>query len=158
MKKLVLIALLAACGSKKSNEPPPAQPPTGAPVAFVVEKFTPGDDHKGSLDLKAYNFSEKKVAGYMILMRYTDASGAAIKVKQGTPFEKDFDFWSMSGNKYRCEPKSWCSMKVDDLDVPAKTAKVEVLAASVDSLKDDMHMDDQPLWRLPRGGTEWPIK
>src|SRR5687768_15323609 len=88
-KLLVLGFVLAACGGKKKdNEPPPPQPSTGAPVAFVATGFKAGSDRGGSIDVKAYNFSDKKVAQYWLLFRYSDASGNVIKVKPGTPFEK----------------------------------------------------------------------
>jgi hypothetical protein len=90
----------------------------------------------------------------MLLFRYTDASGAVLKVKQGTPFEKDHDFMSLSGKRFMCAPKSWCSFKVDNLDVPDNTAKVEVLAQSAIALKDDINFEDQPLFKLP--GMGWP--
>jgi hypothetical protein len=148
------IALAAGCGKKASNDPPPAQPSTGAPIAFEAKSFKAGKDRGGSVDVKAYNFSDKKLASYMLLFRYTDASGAVLKVKQGTPFEKDHDFMSLSGRRFTCAPKSWCSFKVDNLDVPDTTAKVEVLAQSATALKDDLHLEDQPLFRLP--GMDWP--
>jgi hypothetical protein len=156
MRKLLVLGFLvaAACGKKASNEPPPAQPSTGAPIALEAKSFKAGGDHGGSVDVKAYNFSDKKVAQYMLLFRYHDASGAVLKVKPGTPFEKTYDFMSLSGNKYACDPKSWCSFKVDMLDVPEKTAKVEVLAQRVTALKDDIHFDDKPLFELP--GMGWP--
>jgi hypothetical protein len=156
MRKLLIIGIvLAACGGKKaSNEPPPPQPSTGAPIAFEAKSFKPGKDRGGSVDVKAYNFSDKKVAQYWLLFRYTDAGGNVLKVKPGTPFEKDYDFMSLSGRKFTCEPKSWCSFKVDNLDVPDKTAKVEVLARSVTALKDDVKFEDKPLFELP--GMDWP--
>lgn len=156
-KQLLACALVvtAACGGKKS-EPPPAKPATGAPVAFVVDKVTPGEDHKGALDVRAYNFSDKRVAQYSILMRYHDKAGAVIKVKVGTPFEKDVDFWSFSGRRYVCEPKSWCSYRLDDLDIPANAATAEVLLDRAYALQSDgMHFEDASLFEL-HSMNEWP--
>lgn len=151
----VLGIVVAACGGKKaSNEPPPPQPVTGAPIAFEAKSFKAGKDREGSVNVKAYNFSDKKIAQYWLLFRYTDASGKVLKVKQGTPFEKDTDFMTLSGNRFKCEPKSWCSFKIDNLEVPAQTAKVEVLARSVTALKDDSKFEDKPLFEMP--GMEWP--
>ncbi|HEY5920045.1 MAG TPA: hypothetical protein VIV11_00180 [Kofleriaceae bacterium] len=156
MRKLLILGfVLAACGSKKgSNDPPPPQPSTGAPIAFEAKSFKTGADRGGSVDVKAYNFSDKKVAQYMLLFRYSDASGAVLKVKPGTPFEKDHDFMSLSGKRYMCQPKSWCSFTIKNLDVPDKTAKVEVLAKSVTALKDDVNFEDKELFSLP--GMDWP--
>jgi hypothetical protein len=150
----VLGFLVAACGKKASNDPPPAKPSTGAPIAFEAKSFKPGADRGGYVDVKAYNFSDKKIGQYWLLFRYSDASGNVLKVKPGTPFEKDHDFMSLSGNRFACAPKSWCSFKVDNLDVPEKTAKVEVLAKSVNAYKDDMHFEEKPLFELP--GMDWP--
>ncbi len=154
MRHLCIVIALAACGGKKSNEPPPDKPSTGAPVAFVVDKVTPGDNMKGSLDVRAYNFSDKRVAQYAVLIRYSDAGGKVIKVKVGTPFEKSFDRWSFSGNHYLCEPKSWCSFSIDHLDVPASAAKAEVLVDRVTALKDDIHFEETALFQLQ--GDGWP--
>src|SRR5574338_354215 len=85
MRTLLVIGFIlgiAACGSKKaSNEPPPAQPATGAPVAFVAKSFKAGADRGGEVEVKGYNFSDKPVGQYMLLFQYKDASGAVLKVK-----------------------------------------------------------------------------
>lgn len=146
--------LVTGCGKKASNEPPPAQPSTGSPVAAEAKGFKPGSDRGGSVDVRLYNFSDKKVAQYMLLFRYSDAAGNVLKVKEGTPFEKDHDFMSLSGNRFACAPKSWCGFKVDNLDVPAKTAKVEVLVSDVTALKDDIHFEEKPLFHM--SSMEWP--
>jgi hypothetical protein len=160
MRTLILVLVVAAaCGGKKSGPPPaapaPAKPSTGAPVAFEAVKVTPGGENDGTIDLKAYNFSDRTIGTYMVLLRYHDASGAVIKVKPGTPFEKDNDFWSFSGLRYLCKPASWCEFKLDHLDVPAKAASVEVLAQSLTAVgSDGVHFDDKPLFELP--SMDWP--
>jgi hypothetical protein len=153
-KLLVLGFLIAACGGKKaSNEPPPPAPATGAPIALEAKSFKVGGDRSGSVELRAYNFSDKKVASYWLLFRYTDGAGNVLKVKPGTAFEKDHDFMTISGNRFACEPKSWCSFKVQNLDVPDKTAKVEVLAKQVTAVAGDT-FEDKPLFKLE--GMDWP--
>lgn len=153
-KLLVLGFVLAACGGKKaSNEPPPAQPATGAPIALEAKSFKTGGDRSGLVEIKAYNFSDKKLASYWLLFRYTDAAGTVLKVKPGTPFEKDHDFMTLSGNRFACEPKSWCSFKVPNLDVPDNTAKVEVLAKQVNAVVDG-NIESTPLFKLD--GMDWP--
>lgn len=152
----VLALAVPACGGAASDAPP-AKPFTGAPIAFQVTKVTTGDRDHGALALKAYNFSDKTVAQYAILMRYTDQAGAVVKVKPGTPFEKDHDFYSMSGKHYLCKPKSWCSFELDSLEIPAAAAKAEVLASSVTALKaDGFHFEEDELWSLPGGSFDWP--
>ena len=102
---LALSLPAVACSSSgASGGAPPPKPATGAPLAFTVQKVTPGE--RGSIAVKAYNFSDKTVAGYGIMMRYADKAGQRVKVKVGTPFEKDFDFWSMSGRRYACKPRT----------------------------------------------------
>ena len=155
MREILLASLLVtACGHKKSDPPPP-KPSNGAPIAFVGSDVKPGGDHKGSVEVKEYNFSDKRAARYSILLRYHDASGAKLKVKPGTPFEADFDFWSYSGKEFVCEPSSWCSYTLKDLNVPEKAASVEIVARSVDSLKDDIHFDETPLFDS-KGSLAWP--
>lgn len=148
---------LSACGKSGGDaggKPPPA-PSTGAPVAFEVVKVTPGKE--GALDLKGYNFSDKPIAGYGIVMRYFDAAGQVLKVNVGTPFEKDFDFWSMSGRTYTCKPKSWCSFEVDDLEIPDGATKATVLATTVRAIAPDgVNFEEKDLWHLPGGMNKWP--
>ena len=146
MRKLVLVTVpiaLAACG-KKSDAP--AKPINGAPVAFVAGRLTPGEPFKGSVAVEEYNFSDKRVAGYDVMIRYKDASGAVLKVRAGTPFEKDVDGTSYTGRPYACDPQSWCKYTIDHLNVPEKAATAEVLATRVRSLADDIHFDDKPLF------------
>lgn len=151
----ISLAVTAACGSKASNEPPPAKPAHGAPIAFTATSVTPGADRGGEVAVKAYNFADKPVAQYMLLFRYTDAAGKVLKVKPGTPFEKDFDFMSLSGKRYTCAAKSWCSFKVDNLDIPAETKKAEVVAASVTALdKAGTGFEEEPLFKT--SFMEWP--
>lgn len=164
--RTALIALtlaLTACGgdgkggSAKITDPPPARPTTGAPLAFEVTKVTPGEDRKGELETRAYNFSDKKIAGYGIMMRYLDKDGKVTKVNVGTPFEKDHDSWSMSGPKFACEPSSWCSFKIDSLNVPAAAVKAEIVAHSLRAIAADGVAFEQPdLFSLPGGGLDWP--
>ena len=102
---IVGILVLFACGKKSgSSEPPPAKPFTGSPVAAEAKGFKAGSDRGGSVDVKLYNFSDKKVAQYMLLFRYSDAGGNVLKVKEGTPFEKDHDFMSLSGGGVSLSP------------------------------------------------------
>jgi hypothetical protein len=159
MRNLLVIGILVtavACGKKADNTPPPDKPAHGAPIAFVFKSLKAGADRGGSVTVKGYNFADKAVAQYMLLFRYTDASGAALKVKVGTPFEKDFDFMSLSGNKFKCGAKSWCELTITNLDVPDKATKAEVIATKVTALKDDVKFEDAPLFESPGGSMDWP--
>jgi hypothetical protein len=148
--------LLTACGKKAADStPPPPQPATGAPIAFVEKGLKPGANRGGEVAVKAYNFADKPVAQYMLLFRYYDKAGKVLKVKAGTPFEKEFDFMSLSGIKYKCAAKSWCGFTVDNLDVPADAARADVLASRVTALKDDIHFEDKPMFSLDNA-MEWP--
>lgn len=155
---LTTTALVAgACSKSKPAGPPPAKPATGAPIVFQVTKVTPGESHNGAIGVNAYNFSDKTVAGYSIKMRYADQTGARLKVKPGTAFEKDFDFWSMQGPDMKCGPKSWCSFNITDLDVPATAVNAEVIADQVRSLSSDgVTFDPEPLWKLDGDFMKWP--
>jgi hypothetical protein len=92
------------------------------------------------MKVRLYNHDESKTAvAMMLLFRYEDASGNPLKVKVGTPFESDIDFTSVSGNKYKCEPKKNGTFELDGrmLGVPAEAATVEILASSVSALAAD---------------------
>ncbi len=150
----LLFLLVAACGkdSKGGGGPAPAEPQTGAPVAFEVVKVRAPD----TLDVRVYNFSDKTFATYAILLRYYDKDGKVLIVKPGTPFEKDHDFWSMSGRGFISKPKQWTSFELDHLELPEGTAKAEILASSVTAVKaDGMTMDEEPTWRLEHS-MDWP--
>lgn len=164
---LCLLASIAslACSSgdaggtaeKAAPAPPPAAPSNGAPIAFEVTKATPGEKFDGKVAVKGYNFTDKKIAGYTIAARFTDASGAALKVGVGTPFEKDVAWTSMSGKKFMCEPKSWCAFDIEGIEVPAATAKTEVALTSCRALAPDgINFEEPDMWSSKDGMGEWP--
>jgi hypothetical protein len=132
---MIILALgFAACGKKGGDGggAPPPKPANGAPVAFEAKSWKEGEKFAGEVEIKGYNFLDKDASGYMLLFRYYDDKGGTILIGKGTPFEKDFGFMGLSGRKYSCPAKGWCSMKVSGLDVPAGTKKVDVVAAKVD--------------------------
>lgn len=159
MRTLILLAVLGlvGCGNKKSGdsgEAPPAKPAHGAPVAFTATDIQPGDNFGGSVGVKGYNFHDKDVGQYMLLFRYYDDKGGVLKVKPGTPFEKTHGFMSLSGNKYKCPAKGWCTFKVDNLDVPAGAKKADVVAVKVTAYKDASSFEDKPL--IDMSSLQWP--
>ncbi|HVV84998.1 MAG TPA: hypothetical protein VHE35_18165 [Kofleriaceae bacterium] len=152
--------LVAACGKggSSSGGAPPAQPADGAPVAFEVTGFTPGAEHDGKIEVKGYNFSDKTLAAYTLAARFTDASGAPLKVGVGTPFEKDNAWTSMSGRRYMCKPKSWCSFEIEMIEVPAATKKAEVALTGATAVgADGMAMEQDEVWKSPKGMADWPL-
>jgi hypothetical protein len=144
-----LLFAIVACGGK--SEAPPAKPLTGAPVAFFATSLSP----KG-VELKAYNFSDKTVAEYIVLIRYKDAAGKVIKVKTGTPFEADFDWTSMSGGRYMCKPTSWCTFGTKMFEAPADAKSADVVAAEVTAATSDGHTEEKPLFSLENKMHSWP--
>lgn len=153
---VLLVVVLCGCGGKKDGDgtsaaPPPA-PETGAPLAFVVDKVKTGEE--GELAVRAYNFSDKKIAQYSVLMRYYDKDGAVVWIKPGTPFEDSYGSWSFSGKKYLCNPKRWCSFTLKRMEVPDSAVRAEILASSLRALKDDVHFEEDDLFQME--GHEWP--
>lgn len=150
---LALLAAAAACGKDAApSKPPPEAPYTGAPVAVIVDKL-----EKDTASLSLYNFSDKKVAGYWLLFRYYDKDGKLLRVKVGTPFESDHDFMTLTGNKFLCKPKAWCSFEVDHLEIPEGAVRGESLVRTVRAVAaDGFHMEEEPLWELD--SMEWPEK
>jgi hypothetical protein len=154
----VAFALLvaAACGKGKgSDRPVPAQPRNGSPVAVEFGEFIPGKRGEGrGVRAHVYNLGDKKAAGYVILARYYDKDGKLLKVKPGTPFEKDSEFMSLAGRKYMCEPKAWATLDIDMFEAPAEAVKAELVASKVDAVgADGMKVEDwfsQPSW------SDWP--
>jgi len=130
----------------------PPKPINGAPVAFVAKAITPGAH---AIEVKAYNFSDKRTAQYAIIMRYHDAAGAVVKVPFGTDSFKDVGFDSFTGKSFLCEPHAWCNFTLEHVDVPAKAASVEILATTVGALKDDVSFEDKSLFEAPFS-MEWP--
>ncbi|MDB4953270.1 MAG: hypothetical protein JWO36_839 [Myxococcales bacterium] len=154
MKHAILCIALAGCG--KSAGQLPAKPSTGAPMAFEVTTVKPGDHHKGELQARAYNFSDKRIARYWVLVRYRDAKGAVIRLDKGTPHETDEDSASFSDPQMICEPASWCNLKIGYLDVPSEAVKAEVVAKELTALKDDIHFEDKPIFEIE--GPHWPAE
>lgn len=147
---LALVVALAACGGDKKSKPAPEKPSTGAPVAVVVDKLG-----KEALDVSVYNFADQPIGMYWFLIRYKDKDGKVVIVKPGTPFEKDHTFITVSGNKYKTNPKSWSSMQIEPMDIPEGAASAEVIVRSVNAIsKDGATIETESLWELDADG--WP--
>jgi hypothetical protein len=145
------LLLLVACSKGSSGGPAPAKPNTGAPVAFETVSVS-----KDALELRGYNFSDKPLVNFQVLIRYKDANGNVLRVKLGTPFESDFDHWSFSGLAYKEKPGEWTKVKLDHLTVPSGAAKAEVLLEAAYALKSDgLSVEQTPTFRMPYA-TKWP--
>lgn len=167
---VALVVATACKGGEASGRqaPPPAAASNGAPMAFVVDKITPGPAGfaDGDLATRAYNFSEKKIASYKIVVRYYDKTGAVLPVQVGTPFEKTFDTQFFAGRSYLCAPKTWCDLKLENLNVPAAAVKADILPTKLVTVAaDGVKLDDKhPVFESPEEGwpgadkepTKWP--
>jgi hypothetical protein len=166
LSKLLILATLAltgpiACKDKEADKPKaevkvldPAS--NGSPVSVELVKLTDGDDR--GMDVLLYNSGDKTAVAYFFLFRYYDANDKLLKVKPGTPFEADHDFTSMSGNKYKCEPKQNVTIEIDPMlvEVPAEAVRVEILASQVRALAaDGVAIED---WWSQDNWGEWPAK
>ncbi len=152
---MVLCGFLVACGGDKSggSSKVPAKPINGSPVAAEFVKFAKGDGDKRSVQVRLYNFGDKPAVAYTFLLRYHDAAGKILKVKPGTPFEKDTDFMSMSGNKYRCNAKKHKTLTIDMLSVPKDAVRAEVLVTKVRTTSDGVKIED---WWSQKRWSQWP--
>jgi SAM-dependent methyltransferase len=158
---LLALTLPLGCGSKEDEkkaeevkELPKAI--NGSPVSAELVEFT-GEGAERGMKIRVYNHDESKTAvAYMLLFRYKDAGGNLLKVKVGTPFESDTDFTSVSGSKFKAEPKKNGTFEIDGmmLAVPAEAASAEVLASSVRALAaDGTTIED---WWSQENFSEWP--
>lgn len=155
------LSLPLGCGQKEEEKQVEAvkelpKAANGSPISVELVEFVGQGEGRG-MKIRLYNHDDKKAAvAMMLLFRYKDASGKLLKVKVGTPFESDTDFTSVSGNKYKCEPKKNATFELDGrmLAVPAEAASVEILASSVSSLgADGSAIED---WWKQEISSEWP--
>jgi hypothetical protein len=158
---LLALSLPLGCGAKDDDkkaeeikELPKAI--NGSPISAELVEFT-GEGPERGMKIRVYNHDESKTAvAYMLLFHYKDASGNLLKVKVGTPFESDTDFTSVSGFKFKAEPKKNGTFELDGpmLAVPAEAASAEILVSSVRSLNaDGTTIDD---WWSQENFGEWP--
>jgi hypothetical protein len=155
------LTLPLGCGSKEEEKQVEAvkelpKASNGSPISVELVEFT-GTGAERGMKIRLYNHDASKTAVAMtLLFRYKDAGGKLLKVKAGTPFESDTDFTSVSGNKYKCEPKKNATFELDGrmLGVPAEAASVEILASSVSALAaDGVAIED---WWKQENFNEWP--
>lgn len=152
------LAPLACKSDDAAKEPPPVEvlpaASNGSPVAIKFVEFT-GEGERG-MTVLAYNSGDKPAVAYFLLFKYYDASDKLLKVQPGTPFESEFGFTSMSGNKFKCEPKQNATIEIDPMlaKVPAEAVRAEVLASQVRTLAADGKTIED--WWSQDRWNEWP--
>lgn len=134
-------------GEDQPGRAAPEKPFTGAPVAFVVDKVSPK-----SLDVSAYNFADKMVGGYGLVIRYLKADGTVVPPPNAFA-GRDYVTWSISGSSYRVPPGKWRSFTLDRLETPAGATRAEILVDAVRTT-DGIKIDQEPIWRSSTSG--WP--
>jgi hypothetical protein len=146
------IALTAACGkSGEDSKAPPPPPASGSPISVEFVGFSgEGDDREIKASL--YNHGDKPAVSYIFLARFYDAEGNRLTVKEGTAFESDTNFTSMSGNAFRCEPQKRCAIAIHMRDIPDGAQRAELVASKVGTA-DGMKAVD---WFSQEDWTEWP--
>jgi hypothetical protein len=163
-RRLVLASLVLAVplGCAKEGEDKPAEvevlpaASNGSPVSVKFVEFTEGRDGERGMNVKLYNSGDKIAVAYHFLFRYYDANDKLLKVKVGTPFESDHSFTSMSGSRYKCEPKQNNTLEIDGMlaDVPPEAVRGEILASQVRALASDgVTIED---WWSQENWSEWP--
>lgn len=127
----------------------------GSPISVEFVKFQ-GEGEDRGMEILLYNTSDKTAAAYMFLFRYYDANDKLLEVKPGTAFASDTDFTSMSGGKYKCEPKTNATLEVDGraLAIPAEAVRVDVLASQVRALASDGSTIED--WWSQDNFNKWP--
>ncbi|MFO7565783.1 MAG: hypothetical protein R6X02_24280 [Enhygromyxa sp.] len=127
----------------------------GSPISVEFVKFT-GEGEGRGMEVLLYNTGDKTAAGYFFLFRYLDAEGKVLKVKPGTPFEGETDFTSMSGGRYKCEPKQNKTLEIegDIVAVPAEAARVEIFATQVRAIAADGNTIED--WWSQDNFNDWP--
>lgn len=158
---VLALALPLGCESKQDDkkaeevkELPKAI--NGSPISAELVEFV-GEGESRGMKVRLYNHDESKtLVGMMLLFRYKDASGNLLKVKVGTPFESDTDFTSLSGNRFKCEPKKNATFEIDGdiLAVPAEAASAEILVSTARSLAADGKTIED--WWSQENFGEWP--
>ena len=154
------LTLVATAGCKDKGEEKKEvkvieQAANGSPVAAELVEFI-GEGEGRGMKVRLYNHGDKTAAAMSLLFRYYDGDDKLLKVKEGTPFEKDTDFTSVSGRSYKCKPKKNATIELEGMivSVPAAATRAEIITTKVSSLADDgMKIED---WWSQDNFNEWP--
>jgi len=152
---LLVLLVAVACGKGSgSDQKIPPKPANGSPIAAEFAGFFDAKGGERGVKVHLYNYGDKTAAGYVLLARYYDDKDTLLKVKPGTPFEKDTAFTSLSGRRYMCKPKAHATLEVDMLNVPPEAKRAEILVSKVDAVgADGMKVED---WWSQDQWSEWP--
>lgn len=152
-KHLILGTMILAACSKGSDAPP--KPADGSPMVFEVTSLKPGKTFDSEVGVRAYNFSDKPIANYSVLLRYRDAKGELLEMKSAFG-DETLTRYSFQAKKYVCQPKTWCTWTIEP-EVPEGAVKAEMVADALTAVKaDGMTMEEEPLFDRPGIGREWP--
>lgn len=125
-------------GDPQPNRPAPARPVTGGPVTVVVDTVNPN-----SLDVSIYNFSDKTLAGFDMLIRYSKDDGSLVASPNGP--SNGVRHWSISGASFRVPPNQWRSFVLDHLDAPAGATRAEIFVTRARAL-EGAKLNQTPVW------------
>lgn len=155
------LATVPGCDDKKEDTPAKEEvkvldkASNGSPVSAEFIEFI-GEGEERGLKIRLYNHGDKKAVGYMLLFKFYDADDKVMKVKPGTPFEKEHAFTSMSGMSFGCDPKKNTVLDVRGtmLGVPTDAKRAEVLISKVDTVGEGLATET---WFEQEGGfSDWP--
>ena len=158
---LVTVPAVTGCGGDKGGDKKEEevevipQAANGSPVAIKHVEFI-GEGEGRGMKIKLYNHGDKTAAGMTLLFRYYDGDDKLLKVKEGTPFEKDSDFTSVSGGRYKVEPKKNAKFEIEGMmvAVPAAATRVEVITSKVDAIAADGNTIED--WWSQENWADWP--
>jgi len=149
------LALTPSLGCKKSDDKgdkeekvevlPEAN--NGSPVAAKFVEFIGEGDERG-MKVLVYNHGEETAAGMTMTFYYFDGDDKPLKVKEGTAFEGDSDFTSVSGGRYKVKPKKNGNYDIEGMmvAVPAAAERVEIEVTRVDKIGADGNAIE-PWWK-----------
>lgn len=161
---MLLAAPALVSGCDKQDDEAKAKPvevipkqSNGSPVAAKFVRFV-GEGEARGVEILLYNHGDRTAAGMVVLLRYYDAKDQLLVVKEGTPFQSDSDFTSVSGSRYMIEPSNNATFELDgrSLGVPAAATRAELAISKVDALAGDGKAIEN--WWGQDNFNEWPAE
>jgi hypothetical protein len=131
-----------------TSDAAPGRPSDRAPVRFEVLAI---DSARNELEVRAYNFSDRALAAFDVIVRYRDASGKPLLMAGS-----EVRHYSASGLSYRMAPKSWTRLLLDNAASPAGATTAEILLREAKGIaKGGLTLDPVPVFTAPFT-TTWP--